>query len=155
MKSSRKKQRKRRRKKRGADGALNRRVRRQFPGTKVVVGKARDGVKMSAVLEEFIAPYREVADTEDALRKLLTTALVAWNAALLPAQEREAHLEKIFETFPKEVRADGMAVIGELMERKERYFSEYTRMILDYELTDTGENYHLVVISTVDEPAES
>ena len=145
---------KHRRRKRGAAANLRRRVQKGFPDQEVVVGEGRDGVKMSQVLEEFIEPYREFADTEEAFRKLLVTAVVAWNTALFPAEEREAHLEKVLEAFPEEVRADGKAIISELMERKERYFSEYRRMIIDYEVMDTGEGYHLVVISTADELAE-
>jgi hypothetical protein len=154
MKSSRKKRRKRRRRRRDADAILSRRVRQRFPNQKVVRGEARDGVKMSEVLEEFIAPYLEIADTEEVFRKLLVTAVIAWNTALFPAKERKTYLEKVLEALPEQVRADGRAIISELMARKERYFSEYERMIIDYEVTDTGEGYRLVVISTVDELAE-
>ena len=154
MKSSRNKRRKRRRRKRDAAANLRQRVQHQFPDQEVVVGGARDGVKMSEVLEEFIAPYREIANTKEAFRRLLVTAVIAWNMALFSAEERKAHLEEVLEAFPEEVRADGRAIVSELMERKERYFSEYRRMIIDYEVTDTGEGYHLVVISTADELAE-
>ena len=105
MKSSRSERRKRRRRKQDAAANLSRRVQQQFPDQKVVVGGAHDGVKMSEVLEEFIAPYREFADTEEAFRKLLVTAVIAWNTALFSAEEREAHLEKMLEAFPEEVRA--------------------------------------------------
>jgi hypothetical protein len=145
---------KRRQRKRDTAANLRQRVQQLFPDQEVVVEGARDGVKMSQVLEEFIAPYREFADTEEAFRKLLVTAVVAWNTALFPAKEREAHIEEVLKALPKEVRADGRAIINELMERKERYFSEYRRMIIDYEVTYTGEDYHLVVISTADELAE-
>ena len=114
------------------------------------MGEACDGVKMSEVLKEFIAPYREIANTEEAFRKLLVTAVIAWNTALFPTEERKTHLEKVLEAFPEEVRADGRAIISELIERKQRYFSEYKRMIIDYEVTDTEKGYHLVVISTAD-----
>ena len=99
MKSSRNKRRKRRRRKRDAAANLRQRVQQQFPDQEVVVGGARDGVKMSKVLEEFIAPYREFADAEEAFRKLLVTAVVAWNTALFPAEEREAHLEEVLEAL--------------------------------------------------------
>jgi hypothetical protein len=115
------------------------------------VGAECDGVKMSEVMKEFIAPYREFADTDEAFRKLLATAIIAWNTALFSAQERKAHLEKALEAFPEEVRADGRAIISEFMERKDRYFSEYKRMIIDYEVTDLGEDFHLAVVSTADE----
>jgi predicted RND superfamily exporter protein len=145
---------KRRRRKRDTAANLRQRVQQQFPDQEVVVGEARDGVKMSQVLEEFIALYREFADTEEAFRKLLVTAVVAWNTALFPAKERETHIEEVLKALPKEVRADGKAIINELMERKERHFSEYRRMIIDYEVTDTGKDYHLTVISTADELEE-
>lgn len=159
MKSSRNRRRKRRRRKRrrrerDAAANLSQRVQQRFPDQKVVVGGASDDVKMSEVLKEFIAPYCEIADTEEAFRKLLVTAVVAWNTALFSAGEREAHLKKVLEALPKDVRVDGRAVINELIERKERYFSEYRRMIIDYEVTDIGEDYHLVVVSTADELAD-
>ena len=151
MKSSRNKRRKRRRRKRDASAILSQRVEQRFPNQKVVAGETRDGVKMSEVLKEFIVPYRETANTEEAFRKLLVIAVVAWNTALFPAEERKAYVDKVLEALPEEARADGQAIISELVERKERYFSEYKRMIIDYEVTDRGEDYHLVVVSTADE----
>jgi hypothetical protein len=145
---------KRRWRKRDTAANLRRRVQKRFPDQEVVVGEGRDGVKMSRVLEEFIEPYREFADTEEAFRKLLVTAVAAWNTALFPIEEREAHLQRVLKALPEEVRVDGRAIISELMEQKERYFSEYRRMIIDYEVVDTGEDYHLIVISTADELAE-
>ncbi len=151
---SRNKRRKQRRQRRDAASILNRRVKRRFPNQQVAVGEARNGVKMSEVLKEFVAPYREFANTEEAFRKLLVTAVIAWNAALFSAKERKAHLEKILVAFPEEVRADARAIVSELVERKEKFFSEYKRMIIDYKVTDIGEDYHLVVVSTDDELVE-
>jgi hypothetical protein len=82
---------------------------------------------------------------------LLATAVVAWNAALCSAKERKTYVDKILEALPEEARADGRAAISELVERKERHFSEYKRMIIDYEVTDRGKDYHLMVVSTIDE----
>ena len=154
MKSSRDKRRKRRRQKRDSAATLKKRVQQQFPDQKIVVGETCDGVKMSEVLKAFAAPYREFADTEEALQRLLATAVVAWNTTLFPVQERKTHIEEVLEALPKEVRADGRAIINEMMERKEKYFSEYKRMIIDYEVTDTGKDYQLTVISTADEMRE-
>ena len=44
---------------------------------------------------------------------------------------------------------DFYAIVGEMIERKNRYFAGHTRHILDYELTDTGDDYHISVISTL------
>ena len=151
MKSSHNKRRKRRRQKRDATAALKKRLQEKFPDQKLVTGKTSDGVKMSEVLEAFIAPYCEIADTEEALKKLLAIAVIAWNTTLFPVQDRKAQIKEALEALPKEVRADGRAIINELMERKEKYFSESKRMIIDYEIIDTGKNYQLTVISTADE----
>jgi len=48
------------------------------------------------------------------------------------------------------VREDGRQLIKELMVRKERFFSQYRRMIIDFEVADTGGEWHLSVMSTAD-----
>jgi hypothetical protein len=44
--------------------------------------------KMSEILLRFVEPYMELVTTDEALEKLLTVAIVAWNAAMLPPNER-------------------------------------------------------------------
>jgi len=110
---------------------------------------------MSEVLLDFIEPYQYMTDSEESLRMLVTTALIAWNTALLPEEEQEESLQKIAETLPDEAVEDFYVTINELIERKNNYFAQYTRHILHYELTDLGDDYHISVISTADmEPEE-
>jgi len=134
---------------------LRRRIQRHFPNQEAIAGEALDGVKMSEVLEEFIAPYRDIADTEDAFHLLMATAVVAWNTALFPPVERKGHIDLTLEDLPPELRAGGQAFISELIDWKERDFAAYRRMILDYKITDFGQDYHLVVLSTADGLAEN
>ena len=145
------KRKRRKRPERNAAARLKRRIQQQLPDKKIIVDGAYDGVKMSDVLKAFVAPFRHLAETDEALRKLIAIATTAWNIALFPAQEREARTEEILEAFPQDARADARAIIGDLIERKEEHFSQYKRMIIDYEVTDIGQNYHLTVISTADE----
>lgn len=105
--------------------------------------------KMSGVLLDFIEPYREFADTTEDMHRLITTALVAWNTALLPEAEQAESLKQISKAFPTEAVEDFYAIVGEMIERKNKFFADYTRHILDYELTDTGDSYHVAVISNV------
>ncbi len=105
--------------------------------------------KMSEVLLDFIEPYREFADTTEAMRRLITTALVAWNTALLPEAEQAESLKQMSKAIPADTVDDFYAIVGDMIERKNRFFADYTRHILDYELTDTGDSYHVSVISTV------
>lgn len=57
-------------------------------GRKVVFQPSGE-VKMSEVLLEFVEPYKQFAQTEEAYRKMLTLAVVAWNASFLPEVERQ------------------------------------------------------------------
>ena len=110
--------------------------------------------KMSAVLLDFIRPYYEYATTTEAMHKLITTALVAWNTALLPEAEQDESLQQVSQALPAEVVEDFYAIVREMIERKNKYYAQYKRHILDYTLTETEDNYHVSVISIVD-PEES
>jgi hypothetical protein len=108
---------------------------------------------MSEVLSDFVEPYLEFADTEEAYRKLLTLAIVAWNTCLLPEEKHQDMIDGTLEAMPEtaeEVKTGLREIVNMLMARKKAYFSEYRRMILGYELTDTGRGYHLTVASTVE-----
>ncbi|MCB0197965.1 MAG: hypothetical protein KDJ65_38825 [Anaerolineae bacterium] len=104
-------------------------------------------VKMSQVLRQFVEPYWHIPDDEQGMRKLLTTALVAWNTALLPEAERSDHLRKMAEALPEETHADFYVTVSEMIKRKETYFAQYDRTIIDYELVDRGDDYHITVMS--------
>jgi hypothetical protein len=104
--------------------------------------------KMSEILREFIEPFREFADTTEAMHRLLATALVAWNTALMPEAERAESLKVVSENLPPDTVEDFYAIVEEMVERKERYFAQYNRYILEYELTETENDYHIAVIST-------
>jgi hypothetical protein len=105
--------------------------------------------KMSEVLREFLDPYWDIPDNEEAMRKLITTAIVAWNTTLLPEAERAESLSKMVGALPEEARTDFYAIVDEMMARKEKHFARYTRLIVDYELVDRGNDYHLSVMSFV------
>ncbi|MBE7551612.1 MAG: hypothetical protein HS126_11125 [Anaerolineales bacterium] len=104
-------------------------------------------VKMSEVLRDFVAPYWHIPDTEEAMRKLLTTALVAWNTALMPQAEQAGALDQIATALPAEAREDFYAIVREMIERKNKHFAAYDRLILDYELVDRGNDFHITVVS--------
>lgn len=122
------------------------------PGTRLVYEPAGHE-KMSEVLEDFVEPYRDLADTDDALRKLLSLALVAWNAALLPEDQRRAMIDEMVEAGlsrgTEADRAQAREIIEMLVRRKEEHFAANRRAIVSFELTDRGDDYHLSVASTL------
>ena len=51
----------------------------------------------------------------------------------------------------REDKEDFWDFVSTLVERKRAYFSEYTRSIISFELVDTGRDYHLSVVSTMED----
>jgi hypothetical protein len=111
--------------------------------------------KMSEVLQAFVAPYLPLADTEDATRKLLALAVVAWNASFLTEEEQRKMVDditsKVMPAATREDKEDFRELMSTLVERKRTRFSEYTRRIISFELMDTGRDYHLSVVSTMED----
>lgn len=67
-----------------------------FRTEKIVIEPCGE-VKMSEVLMDFVEPYRELADAEEAYRKLLTLAVMAWNASFLPEKEQQDMIERVLD----------------------------------------------------------
>jgi hypothetical protein len=147
----------RRRKPTGHGAAALRQLKRElladeaFKGQQIVI-RSSEG-KMSEVLLEFIEPFKKYATTMPAYERLIVLAILAWNAALLEGVERQELINKTDEIIigqaGEEWRKDLDAILAMLIERKERYFADNKRRIIEYRLTDTGKNYHLAVVSTL------
>jgi len=119
-----------------------------FEGDVIIVPSPGGAEKMSEVLMEFLEPYSGQWRTEEDLRKLLSVAIIAWNAALVTGGKRSELIESTLEALPPEVRPDARAIIEEMIRRKETFFANNHRMIVDYELTMGPAGPHLSVIST-------
>jgi hypothetical protein len=112
--------------------------------------------KMSDVLEEFVTPYFPEADNIDELRALFWWGIAAWNIALLPEHEQGKALEDI----GRKVRLEDQVELPELLEflrmlirRKQKHFATNRRMIVSFDLRETGDSYYLNVASTLDLPS--
>lgn len=127
-------------------------------GQQVIFHPSREE-KMSDVLLEFIAPYVQSAETEDAYRKLLTISIVAWNAALFAPGKRKVMINDLLKEMKLGFweRRDFHGVIEMMVERKLKHFAANKRLIVNYELEDLGDQIHLSVASTlaVDEGSRS
>ena len=89
------------------------------------------------------------------METLLAMAIAAWNVALFPGGERAQRLRELSTTLPAEARTDFLALMREMVARKERDFAQYTRYILNYELTERRASYHLNVLSTLLSPPQA
>jgi hypothetical protein len=116
-------------------------------GCKIVVQPSGE-TKMSEVLLEFIEPYSQYWKTKEELNKLLGVGVIAWNAALLPGNERKEIIENAVNVAPPEIRQDMKAIVEEMIQRKETHFAHNKRMIMNYQVTMTKEGPHVTVLST-------
>jgi hypothetical protein len=105
--------------------------------------------KMSEVLLEFLEPYSRYSRTNEDLNKLLGIAVIAWNAALLPENERKEIIENALKAAPLEIRQDMKAIVDEMIERKETHFAHNKRFIINYQVTMTKEGPHVTALSTL------
>ncbi|MCB9004178.1 MAG: hypothetical protein H6664_07365 [Ardenticatenaceae bacterium] len=106
-------------------------------------------LKMSDVLTDFIAPYQDAVETKHQFESLIGLAAFAWNAAILPPDKQEETVQQIIQTMPVEAQAEGRELFMALLERKQRHFAHIKRFIINYEVTDLGDDWHLAVASSV------
>jgi len=111
------------------------------------------GEKMSDVLENFMEPYRQYADSLTEYQRLIATAIIAWNASLVKGKERKKMLEEMISALApdgdKQTRDDFFAIVGDMIKRKERYFADNRRSIVHFEVRETKKGFHLSVASLV------
>jgi len=109
--------------------------------------------KMSDVLKEFVEPFRDLVNGKEALSKLLTLAVLAWNAAILPEDQGQAMIDEMLGSAlakaSREDRAQAREIVEMLVRRKQEHFAANQRMIVSFELTDTGDGFHLDVMYTL------
>jgi hypothetical protein len=119
-------------------------------GQKIVFEPAGEA-KMSEVIESFVEPYAEFANTYEEYSKLIGLAVVAWNAALLPKRKQRAKIRKNVGalSLPDSDTQDLVKIVEMMMKRKRRYFSDNTRAIIEYHVSETRDGFHLSVASTL------
>src|SRR5262249_30290657 len=135
--------------------------------------------KMSAVILEFVEPYRNQAQSDSEFEKLIALSIVAWNMSLLPEGRRENALEdfaremfsrkrclpiKIIDWILTLLRLKRKVdrgyhllevtsfkeIVNEMIDRKLNRFSQNRRFILRYHVEFTENDMQLFVVSTLE-----
>jgi hypothetical protein len=120
-----------------------------------------EGPKLSAAILELMAPYADSAATRAGFEQLATLAVVAWNAALLEPEEREALLAAAVKAVVATAGAQWRPAVTErlagLVQRKLDRFPADRRFVVDYRVTESAKEYRLAVAVLAkrgQEPAE-
>jgi hypothetical protein len=128
---------------------LMREVKAKTRVTKTLVNPEGE-LSISDAISQIIAPYRHLADDYDSFHKLVTTACAAWNASILPADKRENMLADMRNLMPdQQSREDFTEIVKELMKRKNKLYPKVDRMIVQFKVTDRGNDFHIAVASTL------
>ena len=112
------------------------------------------GIKMSTVLEDFVAPLTDLAEDYEAHSKIISMGVVAWNAALEPAYRRTAFVSSMIDAAMNDATLQDRLTCRELIEnliaRKLQHFANYRRPIISYHLDELdGGGLYLSVVSAV------
>ncbi len=136
-----------RRLKEAGQAALLERVRQdgQLQQAEVRIDR-QDQRKLSEVLLEFAGPFLPEPRRQKEYRTTIGAAILAWNLALLPAEEA---VKSLRDEFAPRLGAEGSATIATLAVRKRELYPDDRRFVVDYELSmnDTG-----VVLNVVSMP---
>ncbi|HLO88664.1 MAG TPA: hypothetical protein VK203_27145 [Nostocaceae cyanobacterium] len=109
--------------------------------------------KMSDIMKRFVEPYEDTVDNLRDFRSLFSLAAIAWNAALMADSEQKEEIDILLEESLQgkdaEVQQFTRQIIAELIARKKKHFSHIKRFIVDFDITETREQYHIAVVSTL------
>lgn len=86
------------------------------------------------------------------VESVLSLAIIAWNLSLIPEDERGPMMEKLLQQAAEkdpELERGMRVLLKDLVQRKIELYPDDLRMILDHELTQTGENSMFNVVSTL------
>lgn len=137
-------------------------------GGEFLVGGPQGPRKMSETLLDFIQPFRHDGEPPEETAWLVSVGTLAWNACLLPEDEREATTNKLIAegmgsgSLSRAASRIHAAIAGEppaitefkhllngLIERKLQHYAGNRRCILGYEILQNGNHLHLNVLSTL------
>jgi len=109
-------------------------------------------IRMSEVLEEFVDPYIHLYQNGEERKSIFSVAIFAWNLAIEPEEVRKSKIDEVIEKTmahgTEQNRKDMRLLLEELIARKYQYFNEINRLIVDFQMKGSGDQFHLSVAST-------
>ena len=111
--------------------------------------RPKEDLRLSERLVDLIAPFLGEHLIRERYEALIGTAATAWNLALLPEPERPDVLRQALRNArTREVQAHSELIV-KLMQRKEALFPDDDRAIVHWEISESGDQDHLSVMSAV------
>ena len=107
-------------------------------------------ISLSDAITQIIEPYTDDAPDFRSMQNLVTYACAAWNISI-SSDDEENSVNALFAMLPikKKDREETLALLHVLIERKRKLFPDVTRKIVDFKVTDRGDDFHIAVASTL------
>jgi hypothetical protein len=99
---------------------------------------------MSEVLLKFAEPILDLSASREEIRLTLQFAMSIWNYTLLPEPVRSTPPNSLVELMKDPIER---AEINLLIQRKAELFPENDRIFMDLEISETGSDFRLNVVS--------
>ncbi|MGL5032658.1 MAG: hypothetical protein ACRC6M_02525 [Microcystaceae cyanobacterium] len=120
----------------------------------VFVDNPPDLNKMSETLIEFVLPFLDGAKTYEERLYLFELAVVGWNLALIPEEEREQVItthQQANLLNPKRGKDNRTVstILEQFIKRKLVFFAEEQRFIDDFKLTERSGRIHISISSSL------
>ena len=109
--------------------------------------RATSGEKISGVLLEFGSDYLPNSDDEPEYRECFARCVIAWNLSFLSEDQRQSNLIGVSSEYESSVRAEIIADLIMLIDRKLVLFGADMRFVHDYELSFSDKDVSLSVAS--------
>ena len=106
--------------------------------------------KMSDILLAYAKPFMDTVktDNKEDYEKAIQISMMLWNCAIM--QEATKNRKEIMKMLkPVMPDAESKSVVNYMLERKRQMYPGNKRMIMNYELSETAEGFHLSVASTL------
>lgn len=109
-------------------------------------------ISMSDAISKLIEPYIDDAPDYSSFRNLVSFACIAWNAANLPAKEQDGLINKMLGVARGRAgdRLQLLGLLTELIDRKKRMLPNVSRMIVDFKVTEQGDDFHIAIAATLE-----
>lgn len=105
---------------------------------------------MSEIIIEFAQPILRTAESFEMQKRALSVAMIAWNMSLM--DDFNTQLEKLCnemnKPYDKQFASDKDSIILFLIQRRLELYPDVKRLVMDYDIIDTGNGLHLNVVSS-------
>ena len=105
---------------------------------------------MSEALLEFAAPLLDVIDYDDKeiYESTIAVSMAIWNSSImLKNNKSRREVKKLLKPFMQDAESKG--IVKHMLHRKQQMFPDNNRLILNFEVTEKADSFHLSVVSTL------